>query len=129
MKNTLFIMIVLANAFLSGQNKIESFNMNSKPTKWEFEVNKYTWNLLWKANPGIEIENEIKEYAAKKYSTTTVHVEKILIKLQYYNNVQNPFTGKLVEDMTWTEFEKLIKKFGAPWPNEKKKRLVKKTQN
>lgn len=129
MKNAFFIMIVIATGFLSGQNTIESFDMYSLPTKWEFEVNKYTWNLLWKAQPGIEAENEVKKYVAKKYSTTTSHIEKILIKLEYYNNVQNSFTGKLVEDMTWNEFEKLVEKVGAPWPNEKKKRLGKKTQN
>lgn len=121
MKNTFFIITVIATTILSGQNNIESFDMYSLPTKWEFEVNKYTWNLLWEANPGIESENEVKKYVARKYSSTTDHIDKILFKLQYYNNVQNYFTGKLVEDMTWDEFQKLVEKFGKPWPNEKKK--------
>ena len=102
---------------------IDDFDSYGNPTQWEFRVYKDTWIEMWEAPPGNTYEIAIIESMAKKYNTTHEHIDKILLKFEWYFINQDYETGKLVEDMTWSEFQKLFKKMGPPWPKERKKKL------
>jgi len=74
--------------------------------------------MLWEAPIGVEWEQVVVEHIAIKYSITTEHVNKINMKISYYDLVQDFGSTKPVETMTWTEFNSVIRKYGNPFPKD-----------
>lgn len=112
----LFVFFLLILRVL-GQDSFEDFDLYSYPTQLEFEVYKYTWALLWDAPPDQVSEHRVIQKVSRKYDTTAEQVDKILLKLEYYNNLRGG-QGKPIEDMTWETFKAIMKWYGTPWPQD-----------